>query len=103
VSPELAAAAKDVDLVVLEGMGRGIETNLYAALTVDKLNLGMIKHPEVRVLGCCQTEIDLEVDDTEKAHRKGMSKEKYPVPFFCTGEMTHTPVAVLATCAGGSE
>jgi hypothetical protein len=50
VSPELAAAAEGVDLVVLEGMGRGIETNLFATLTVDRLNLGMIKHPEVSSL-----------------------------------------------------
>jgi type II pantothenate kinase len=31
VSPELAAAAADADLVVFEGMGRGIETNLKAS------------------------------------------------------------------------
>jgi damage-control phosphatase, subfamily II, stand-alone protein len=47
VSPELAAAAADADLVVLEGMGRAIETNLNAHFTVDSLKLGMIKHPEV--------------------------------------------------------
>jgi hypothetical protein len=29
-------------------MGRGIETNLEASMTVDCLNLGMIKHVEVR-------------------------------------------------------
>ncbi len=48
VSLALATAAKGVDLVVLEGMGRAIETNLNAELSCDKLNLGMIKHPEVR-------------------------------------------------------
>ena len=48
MSRALATAAKDVELVVLEGMGRAIETNLNAELTCDKLNLGMIKHPEVR-------------------------------------------------------
>ena len=48
VSLALATAAKGVDLVVLEGMGRAIETNLNAQLSCDKLNLGMIKHPEVR-------------------------------------------------------
>jgi len=47
VSAELADAAADVDLLVLEGMGRAIETNLYARFTVDCLKLGMIKHPEV--------------------------------------------------------
>lgn len=47
-SPELAAEASDgTDLVVFEGMGRGIETNLLASLTVDSLKLAMIKHPEV--------------------------------------------------------
>jgi len=47
VSPELAAEALDADLVVFEGMGRGIETNLRASLACDSLKLGMIKHPEV--------------------------------------------------------
>ena len=32
LSAELAAAAADADLVVLEGMGRSIETNLHSAL-----------------------------------------------------------------------
>lgn len=48
MSHALVTACKDVDLVVLEGMGRAIETNLNAELSCDKLNLGMIKHPEVR-------------------------------------------------------
>eukprot|EP00897_Mesotaenium_endlicherianum_P007483 jgi/Mesen1/6763/ME000346S05945 len=47
VSPELAYVAEDADLVILEGMGRAIETNLYAKFRVDSLNLGMIKHKEV--------------------------------------------------------
>ena len=47
VSPELAAAAADADLVILEGMGRGIETNLNAVFTCEVLCLGMIKHTEV--------------------------------------------------------
>ncbi|KAF6265469.1 hypothetical protein COO60DRAFT_1697762 [Scenedesmus sp. NREL 46B-D3] len=47
VSAELAAAAADADLLVLEGMGRAIETNLTAKFTVDSLKLGMVKHPEV--------------------------------------------------------
>ncbi|KAL4443034.1 hypothetical protein ABPG77_008525 [Micractinium sp. CCAP 211/92] len=47
VSPELAEAAAGADLVVLEGMGRSIETNLHVKLSCDTLNLGMIKHPEV--------------------------------------------------------
>jgi hypothetical protein len=46
-SPELVAACSGVDLLVLEGMGRAIETNLREAFSVDSLKLGMIKHPEV--------------------------------------------------------
>jgi type II pantothenate kinase len=34
-------------LLVLEGMGRGIETNLRAAFRCDALRIGVIKHPEV--------------------------------------------------------
>ncbi|CAM0912261.1 unnamed protein product [Alopecurus aequalis] len=47
VSPELAYMASDADLVVLEGMGRGIETNLYAQMKCDSIKVGMVKHPEV--------------------------------------------------------
>jgi type II pantothenate kinase len=43
VSPELAEAAADADLVVLEGMGRAVETNLHAAFTCDALKLAIIK------------------------------------------------------------
>ncbi len=48
VSAEVISEAFDADLIVLEGMGRGIETNLHAQFTVDSLKLGMIKHKEVR-------------------------------------------------------
>ncbi|KAI3795643.1 hypothetical protein L1987_38299 [Smallanthus sonchifolius] len=47
VAQELAYLASDADLVVLEGMGRGIETNLYAQFRCDSLKIGMVKHPEV--------------------------------------------------------
>jgi cobyric acid synthase len=47
ISRELADAAEDADLVVLEGMGRSIETNLYAQFKCDSLNIGMVKHKEV--------------------------------------------------------
>ena len=47
VSLELVQQAQDADLVVLEGMGRSIETNLHVHLQCDVLKLGMIKHPEV--------------------------------------------------------
>lgn len=47
VSPELAFAADDAELVIMEGMGRSIESNLNATFTCDKLNIGMVKHKEV--------------------------------------------------------
>ena len=47
VSWELVDAARGADLIVLEGMGRAVETNLRARFTCDALNLGMVKHPEV--------------------------------------------------------
>lgn len=43
VSDELNTAAADADLVILEGMGRGVESNLDCDLTCDRLNLAMIK------------------------------------------------------------
>ncbi|KAL3514926.1 hypothetical protein ACH5RR_021828 [Cinchona calisaya] len=47
ISQELAYLASGADLVILEGMGRGIETNLYAQFECDSLKIGMVKHPEV--------------------------------------------------------
>ncbi|KAL9231781.1 hypothetical protein vseg_006958 [Gypsophila vaccaria] len=47
VSQELAYLASDADLVIMEGMGRGIETNLYAEFNCDSIKIGMVKHPEV--------------------------------------------------------
>ncbi|PKA60375.1 Uncharacterized protein AXF42_Ash008435 [Apostasia shenzhenica] len=47
VSPDLAYLAGDADLVVLEGMGRAIETNLYVQMKCDSIKIGMVKHPEV--------------------------------------------------------
>ncbi|XP_078444062.1 damage-control phosphatase At2g17340-like [Wolffia australiana] len=47
VSPELAYLASDADLVVLEGMGRALETNLYAPFKCDSIKIGMVKHLEV--------------------------------------------------------
>jgi uncharacterized protein with ATP-grasp and redox domains len=43
VSPALNAAATDADLVIIEGMGRGIESNLDARFDCDSLILAMIK------------------------------------------------------------
>ncbi|KAL9672092.1 hypothetical protein QQ045_028340 [Rhodiola kirilowii] len=47
ISQELAYLSADADLVIMEGMGRGIETNLYAQFKCDSLKIGMVKHPEV--------------------------------------------------------
>ncbi|KAH7289511.1 hypothetical protein KP509_30G006400 [Ceratopteris richardii] len=47
VSLELSFIASDADLVILEGMGRVIETNLYALFKCDALKIGMVKHSEV--------------------------------------------------------
>eukprot|EP00200_Dunaliella_tertiolecta_P011228 CAMPEP_0202392064 /NCGR_PEP_ID=MMETSP1127-20130417/92173_1 /ASSEMBLY_ACC=CAM_ASM_000462 /TAXON_ID=3047 /ORGANISM="Dunaliella tertiolecta, Strain CCMP1320" /LENGTH=365 /DNA_ID=CAMNT_0048994543 /DNA_START=1275 /DNA_END=2372 /DNA_ORIENTATION=+ len=58
LSQEIVDCAQDVDLVVLEGMGRSIETNLNAKLRCDSMRIGMVKHPEVatclkgRLLDC---------------------------------------------------
>jgi type II pantothenate kinase len=43
VSPALNAAAQDADLVIIEGMGRGIESNLDARFDCDSVILAMIK------------------------------------------------------------
>lgn len=43
VSVELAKEAADCDLLILEGMGRAVETNLDARFTCDCLKLAMIK------------------------------------------------------------
>lgn len=43
VSPELNEAAAGADLVIMEGMGRGVESNLDAEFNCDAVNLAMIK------------------------------------------------------------
>lgn len=53
LSPECVAAAEGVDLIVMEGMGRAIETNLNATFSCDSLKLAMVKHPEVCLPLCC--------------------------------------------------
>ena len=47
VSDELNAASEDADLVILEGMGRGVESNLNAAFSCDAANLAMLKDEAV--------------------------------------------------------
>ncbi|XP_074316909.1 pantothenate kinase 2 [Silene latifolia] len=44
VSSEVAAAAKDADLIILEGMGRAIHTNFNARFRCDALKLAMVKN-----------------------------------------------------------
>ncbi len=43
VSDELNEAAGDADLVILEGMGRAVESNYDAPFTVDCLRLAVLK------------------------------------------------------------
>ena len=47
VSDELNAEAADADLVILEGMGRALESNFDATLDCDTLKLAMIKEQYV--------------------------------------------------------
>ena len=47
ISEELCNECENVDLIVLEGMGRSIETNLRALFLCDSLKIGMVKHDEV--------------------------------------------------------
>ncbi|XP_048329078.1 pantothenate kinase 2 isoform X1 [Ziziphus jujuba] len=44
VSSELAAAAKEADLIILEGMGRALHTNFNAKFKCDALKLAMVKN-----------------------------------------------------------
>lgn len=44
VSSELAAVAKEADLVILEGMGRSLHTNFNARFKCDALKLAMVKN-----------------------------------------------------------
>ena len=47
ISPELNAASVEADLVIIEGMGRGVESNLDAEFSCDAVNLAMIKDTAV--------------------------------------------------------
>ena len=47
VSRELNDASREADLVILEGMGRGIESNLDARFNCDAFNIAMIKDPVI--------------------------------------------------------
>ena len=47
ISDELDAAAAGADLVILEGMGRGIESNIDTVFTVEALHIAVLKDPQV--------------------------------------------------------
>lgn len=47
VSDELNSIAADADLLVLEGMGRGVETNYDADFTIDTLRICLVKNESV--------------------------------------------------------
>jgi len=47
VSEELAKAAEGVDLLVIEGMGRAVHTNLHTVFSCDCIKLAMIKNQRV--------------------------------------------------------
>lgn len=52
LSPELCEEARDADLLVIEGMGRSLETNYRTRFTVDTLKVAMVKEQIVAdVLG----------------------------------------------------
>lgn len=53
VTAECNATAADADLLILEGMGRAVETNYSARFTCDTIHLAMIKNRLLaRYLGC---------------------------------------------------
>jgi type II pantothenate kinase len=47
VSDELNEAAADAELVIIEGMGRAVESNFDASFTVDAMKLALLKDPVV--------------------------------------------------------
>ncbi|MDP6546823.1 MAG: ARMT1-like domain-containing protein [Phycisphaerae bacterium] len=47
VSDALNTAASGADLVIVEGMGRGIESNFNTAFTTDAIHLAVLKDPQV--------------------------------------------------------
>ncbi len=47
VSDELNAAAEDADLVILEGMGRSVESNLHTVFDTDAIQLCLLKDATV--------------------------------------------------------
>ena len=69
VSPELAAACRGADLLVLEGMGRAVETNFHARFTCDCLKLAMLKDSGVAAsLGGRSFDVVLRYDPAQAGH-----------------------------------
>ncbi len=69
VSPELAAACDGADLLVLEGMGRAVETNFHARFTCDCLKLAMLKDSGVAAsLGGKSFDVVLRYDPAQAGH-----------------------------------
>lgn len=47
ISDDLCKSSLEVDLVVIEGMGRAIHTNFYANFKVDSVKIGVFKNPQI--------------------------------------------------------
>ncbi|KAH6560584.1 hypothetical protein BASA62_010367 [Batrachochytrium salamandrivorans] len=47
IGRDLATASGDVDLVIVEGMGRAIHTNFHAKFSVDSLKIAVFKNPQI--------------------------------------------------------
>lgn len=47
VGDDIANEAKDVDLLIIEGMGRALESNYHTQFTCESLKLAIIKEPHV--------------------------------------------------------
>lgn len=45
VSKALCEASKDVDLCIIEGMGRAIHTNIQATFKCDSVKIAVFKNP----------------------------------------------------------
>lgn len=54
---------ENIDLIILEGMGRAVHTNLYAKFTVDCLKLAVLKNEWLaKSLGAEQFAVIFEYD-----------------------------------------
>jgi type II pantothenate kinase len=47
ISDDLCRSSTDVDLIVIERMGRAIHTNFYANFKVDSVKIGVFKNPQI--------------------------------------------------------